>query len=123
MRWWEGRKGTNRIIITAFGVLAATAIVVTGIFTRLVPGDSRQVLINVNQGITDADRTTVKQACGHLPGISVIADRGNPARQFAFPIRFRLTGSTPAQESALYACVNTFPQFVKGIDPVTREGE
>lgn len=122
MRWWQGRKGTNRVLIAAFGFLAITAIVMAGIFTRLLGGDSRQVVVNMQQGITEADRQTVKDACGGLPGISVIADRGRADRQYAFPVRFRLTGSTPAQESALYACLDGFPQLVRGPDPVSREG-
>jgi len=121
MRWWQGRQGVNRVLIACFAFLAITAIVVAGVFSRLLAGDSRQVLVNMRQGITDADRQTVKDACGVLPGISVIADRGDPAKQAVFPVRFRLSGSSPAEESALYACLNGFPQLVRGFDPPTRE--
>lgn len=123
MRWWEGRQGTNRVLIAAFGVLAATAIVVTGVFTRLLGGDSRQVVVNMEQGVTQQDRNTVREACGTLPGIAVIADRGDPAKQAVFPVRFNISGTTPAQESALYACLDRFPDLVRGPDPVSRLGD
>lgn len=120
MRWWEGRQGTNRILIGCFAFLAFTAIVVVGVFTRLLSGESRAVSVTMRPGITDAQRQTVKDVCGGLPGISVIAEGGDQSMQSRVPVRFRLASSDVQQESAFYACLNDFPTIVQGFDPPTR---
>ena len=53
-------------------------------------------------------RQALKDACGGLPGISVVADRGNPDPriQGRFPVRFDIADTTPAQEAALQSCLN-----------------
>lgn len=121
MRWWEGRRGTNRILIGCFAFLACTAIVVVGVFTQLLSGESRHVSVTMRPGITDAQRQTVKDLCGGLPGISVIAEGGNQSMQNPAPVRFRLANNDAQQESAFYACLNGFPTIVQGFDPPTRE--
>lgn len=108
MRWWEGRRGTNRIFIGAFAALGTIAIVVAGVFTKLLPGDTRQLVVILEQGVTAEDRDGIKQTCGELPGIDVVADRGNPSVQSRFPVRFLIGGSTDQQEAALRTCIEGF---------------
>ncbi|MCW2620673.1 MAG: hypothetical protein JWL64_275 [Frankiales bacterium] len=114
-RWWQGRKGRNRVLIVAFAALALATMLTAGISNKLLGGDKRQVVATMAQGVSDADRTTVKQACGGLPGVTVVADKGAQRRQAAFPVRFGIAGSTPAQESALYACLDRYRPLVRGV--------
>jgi hypothetical protein len=114
-RWWQGRKGRNRVLIAVFAALALATMLTAGISNKLLGGDQRQIVATMAPNVTDADRATVKQACGGLPGVTVVADRGAQRRQAAFPVRFGISGSTPAQESALYACLDRFPTLVRGV--------
>ena len=50
-----------------------------------------------------------------LPGITVVADQGARERQYRFPVRFRISDSTPAEEAALNACIDRYPQLVRGV--------
>ena len=113
-RWFEGRKGHNRVIIAVIGAVALLA-TVYGATAKLTGGDTRQVVVTMQQGITQADRLFLKDQCGHLPGIRNVADKGPADLQYRFSVRFDIGGTSTAQESALYACVNRFPQLVRGI--------
>jgi hypothetical protein len=113
--WWEGRQGHNRVLIAVFAGVAVLAIFY-GAILKWTDGDQRQVVVTMQQGITQADRVTVRDTCGALPGIRPVADKGDPALQYRFPVRFDVGGSSTAQESALYACVQQFaPRFVRGV--------
>ena len=107
------RSRSNRLLIVVFGVLAVSGILIAGL-ARLAEGDRRQLVVTMQQGVTDADRATLKRECGSLPGISVVADRGAAEAQYRFPVRFDIAGTTSAQEAALEACVSRFPQLVRG---------
>ena len=115
MRWWRGPGGRTKVLLVVFGVLALVGITLPAVFGRLLAGDSRQLVVTMQQGVDDADRETLKQACGALPGVSVVADRGAQEAQFRFPVRFRISGTTPAQEAALEACINRYPALVRGV--------
>lgn len=114
MRWWQGRQGQTRLLIAGFGVLALTGMLLAGVFSQLLAGDQRVVVVTLQPGAGDAGRASLKDGCGALPGIGVVEDRGDPARQAALPVRFLIADSTPAQESALYACLNDYPEVVRG---------
>jgi hypothetical protein len=110
-------RRTNTVLITLFGVLAATSIVVTGVFDKLLAGDPRVLVVTMKQDAVQADRDFLKRACGSLPGISVVPDKGNrdPAIQGRFPVRFSLANTTPAQEAALESCIDEHRELVRGI--------
>ncbi|MDT7571422.1 MAG: hypothetical protein QOE05_1596 [Actinomycetota bacterium] len=105
------------MLITLFGVLAATSIVVTGVFDKLLAGDPRVLVVTMNQDAGEPARELLKKECGSLPGISVVADKGNrdPAIQGRFPVRFRIGNTTPAQEAALETCIDRHRELVRGI--------
>jgi hypothetical protein len=105
------------VLITLFGLLAATSIVVTGVFDKLLAGDPRVLVVTMKQEVGQPARELLKRECGSLPGIHVVADKGNPdpAVQGRFPVRFSLAGSTPAQEAALEACIDRHRELVRGI--------
>jgi hypothetical protein len=110
-------RRTNTLLISAFGVLAAGSIVVTGVFDKLLAGDPRVLVVTMNQDAGQSARELLKRDCGSLPGIGVVADKGNPdpAIQGRFPVRFALGGTTPAQEAALEACIDRHRSLVRGI--------
>lgn len=100
-----------------FAVLAVTSIVVTGVFDKLLAGDPRVLVVTMEQNAGQSARELLKSDCGSLPGISVVADKGDrdPAIQGRFPVRFNLAGTTPAQEAALEACIDKHRDIVRGI--------
>ncbi len=53
----------------------------------------------------------MKAACGDLPSVSVVPDRGNPdpRLQSRFAVRFSIAGATAQQEAALTTCLNEQP--------------
>jgi hypothetical protein len=105
------------VLITLFGVLAATSIVVTGVFDKLLAGDPRVLVVTMKQEVGQPARELLKRECGSLPGIHVVADKGNPdpAIQGRFPVRFSLADTTPAQEAALEECIDRHRDLVRGI--------
>ena len=107
---------TTRLLIILFGALMASSIVVTGVFTQLLAGDPRVLVVTMTQEAGQPQRELLKRDCGGLPGISVVADKGNPDPriQGRFPVRFKLAGTTSAQESALEACINQHSSIVRG---------
>ncbi len=114
-QWWQGRKGRNRLILLGFGliVLAFMVFNASGI---LLAGDTRQVVVSLTKPATDAQRAEVKARCGTLPGIEVVQDRGDPAKQRNLPVRFALGGSTFQQEIDLNTCIQDLGPLVASID-------
>lgn len=114
-QWWQGRKGRNRLILLGFGLIVLSFMIFngTGILTA---GDTRQVVVGLTKPATDAQRAEVKARCGSLPGITVVEDRGDPAKQRNLPVRFALRGSTVKQEIALDACIEDLGPLVASID-------
>lgn len=105
----------NRLLLTGFGVLALIGILIPATFNYLLAGDSRQLVVTLVPGVTDADRDTLKRECGSLPGITVVGDRGAREKQYRFPVRFRISDTTSEQEAALQACVDRYPTLVRGV--------
>jgi hypothetical protein len=70
----------------------------------------------MSQDAVQADRVALKSACGSLPGVTVVADQGNPSAsvQGRFPVRFDIGQATTAQEIALETCINQHGDKVRG---------
>ena len=109
------RSRGNTVLLAAFGVLALVGMLIAGVSNHLFAGDQRQLVVTMEQGVTQADRDTLKQACGTLPGVQLVPDRGATTAQYRFPVRFLIGGATAQQEAALEACINRFPQLVRGV--------
>lgn len=110
-------RRTNKILIVCFAALALTAMLITGVFNYLLAGDPRVLVVTMKQGVGQEARERIKQDCGSLPGITVVADRGNqdPEIQGRFPVRFGIADTTPAQEAALQSCINDHSDIVRGL--------
>jgi len=110
-------RRTSTLLITLFGVLMVSSIVLTGVFNHLLAGDPRVMVVTLKQDAGEAARAQLKRDCGSLPGVGVVADAGNPdpAIQGRFPVRFTLAGATPAQEAALETCINQHPTLIRGL--------
>lgn len=115
LRWWRDPRGRTRALLIGFGAVALAGMLITAVFNYLLAGDNRQLVVTMQQGVTDADRATLKQACGSLPGVTVVPDKGAQDRQYRFPVRFTIGGTSPAQEAALESCINGFPDLVRGV--------
>ena len=110
-------RRTNTVLIAGFGVLMASSIVITGVFNHLLAGDPRVLVVTMQQNVGEDARELLKRDCGSLPGVSVVADAGNPdpAIQGRFPVRFKIGKTTPRQEAALEECVNRHASLVRGL--------
>lgn len=110
-------RRTTTVLIAVFGVLMASAIVVTGVFNHLLAGDPRVLVVTMKQGAGQPAREILKRDCGSLPGVSVVPDQGNPNPdvQGRFPVRFTIAGTTPAQEAALETCIDQHASLVRGL--------
>lgn len=106
--WWKDAKRRNRAVLIAFAILALGGILFPAFSNYLFAGDRRLMVVTLANGAGQENRDGLKQACGSLPGISVIPDQGNPDPriQGRFPVRFAIADTTPAQESALIKCLN-----------------
>lgn len=113
MTWLSTSRGRTQALLLAFGLVALFGMFLAG-SKYLVQGDQRQLVVTMSTDVTAADRTALKQDCGALPGVTVVADKGAADRQYRFPVRFGLGGATPAQEAALEGCVNGHGSTVRG---------
>ena len=105
--WWRDAGRRNRVAVVVFAALALLGILYPAVTNYLLGGDQRVVVVTLTQGATQSDREQLKQACGSLPGVTVVEDRGNPDPrvQARFPVRFGIGGATNRQEAELEACV------------------
>ena len=106
--WWRDAGRRNRAAVIAFAVLAIGGMLFPAFTKYLFAGDRRVLVVTMVQDGGQQARDGLKQACGSLPGISLVADRGNPdpAIQGRFPVRFNIADTTTQQEAALLACLN-----------------
>lgn len=95
----------------AFAAVAGGSMLYAAVVTQLLPGDNRVLVVTMAQDADQSDREALKDACGSLPSVTVVADRGNPDPrvQGRFPVRFRISGASVSQEAALTECVNAQP--------------
>jgi hypothetical protein len=110
-------RRTQTVLIAGFAVLSLAAILVTGVFNYLLAGDPRVLVVTMKQEVGQEAREQLKRDCGSLPGVSVVADKGDksPLVQGRFPVRFKIGDTTPAQEAALERCINEHSELVRGL--------
>lgn len=106
--WWQDAQQRNRALLIGFATLALLGILYPAFTNYLFAGDRRVVRVTMVQDSGQDARVALKQACGDLPGVRVVADKGNPDPriQGRFPVRFDVADSTPAQYAALAGCID-----------------
>jgi hypothetical protein len=109
--WWRDSRRRTRVAVVVFATLAVLGILFPAVTGYLLGGDRRVLVVTMAQDATQQDRERLKEACGELPGVTVVEDRGNPDPriQGRFAVRFGIAGSTPSQEAALQSCVDGQP--------------
>jgi hypothetical protein len=109
--WWRDDRRRNRVALIAFAAVAGLSMLYAAVATQLLAGDRRVLVVTMAQDADQADREALKAACGSLPSVTVVADRGNPDPrvQGRFPVRFAIAGASVAEEAALTDCVNQQP--------------
>ena len=80
----------------------------TAFTNYLFAGDQRVLRVTMVQDAGQPAREALKRACGSLPGVTVVPDRGNPDPriQGRFPVRFDVADTTAQEYSALIGCVD-----------------
>ena len=106
--WWRDAQLRNRAAVSAFAALALLGILFVAFTNYLFAGDQRVMVVTMEQDAGQDRRDGLRAACGSLPGISAVADRGNPDPriQGRFPVRFDIADTTRQQESGLIDCLN-----------------
>ena len=105
-----------KVLIAIGGVLLLASMLVTGIFSFLLAPPEKVLVVTMEQGAGQVAREQLKADCGGLPGVEVVADKGNrdPEIQGRFPVRFDIGRATVQEEAALEACVNRHDDTVRG---------
>lgn len=108
--WWRDARQRTRAVVGVFLALALGGMLFAGV-TILAAGDERVLVVTMDQDAGQEKREALKEACGDLPGVRVVADRGNsdPRVQGRFPVRFDIAGITDRQLAALNGCVERQP--------------
>jgi len=106
--WWRDARQRNRAALVTFAVLALGGILFPAFSNYLFAGDRRVLVVTLEQDAGQDRREGLKAACGTLPGVSVVPDRGNPDPriQGRFPVRFDIADITTQQQAALLQCLN-----------------
>jgi hypothetical protein len=106
--WWQDAGRRNRVAVIVFAALVLASMLFVAFSNYLFAGDQRVMVVQMEMDAGQDNREGLKQACGSLPGISVVADQGNPdpAVQGRFPVRFDIADTTTQQEAALLRCLN-----------------
>lgn len=103
----------------AFALLVSSVLV--GAVAQLVyTGDEREVVVDLVLGHDPERREALRRDCSRLPGVALVADRGNEAQARRFPARFSISGATVQQEQALFTCIRQYGDIVMG---ARREGQ
>lgn len=106
--WWRDARRRTRAAAGLFLGLCLAGMLFAGFTSYLFAGDQRVLVVTMDMDAGQAEREALKQACGGLPGVTVVADRGDddPRLQGRFTVRFDIAGTSQQQETALLACVN-----------------
>ena len=106
--WWRDARQRNRAAVIVFATLALAGILFPAFTNYLFAGDQRVLVVTMAADAGQPEREALKQACGSLPGVSVVPDRGNPDPriQGRFPVRFDIGDITDREYAALTSCVN-----------------
>jgi hypothetical protein len=109
--WWHDRARRNRAALVAFASLALLGMLYPAFTNYLFGGDRRVLVVTMAQDAGQPEREALKAACGSLPSVTVVADRGNPDPrvQGRFPVRFGIAGASVSEEAALTECVEQQP--------------
>lgn len=117
--WYRDRRRRDRVTVYGFAVLGIGGILLAGSL-KLARGDERVVVVtlqrdpSVSVAQLAAERQELKDDCGDLPGIALVADQGDPRVQGRFPVRFDIRGTTNPQRAALEACLAEHGDVVRG---------
>jgi hypothetical protein len=113
----DGRALSTRakVLIGTGGAIVLFGMLVAGFNILLSPPKLVEV-VTMTQDATQQDRVALKQACGSLPGITVVKDQGNPSPEIQgrFPVRFDVGRATTEQRIALHDCINAHGTKVRG---------
>ena len=112
--WWRSKQSRDRALLIAFGTLALLGILFVAFTNYLFAGDQRVVRVTMVQDAGQPAREALKRACGDLPGVTPVPDKGNPDPriQGRFPVRFDVSDSTPAEYAALAGCIDQQDQVL-----------
>jgi hypothetical protein len=105
----------SKVLIIVGGAIVLLSMLVTA-FAILFSPPRKVLVVTMSQSAVQADRIALKDACGGLPGVTVVADQGNPDPhvQGRFPVRFDIGSATARQETALATCINAHGAKVRG---------
>ncbi|MCW2674082.1 MAG: hypothetical protein JWP14_2671 [Frankiales bacterium] len=74
-----------------------------------------QLVVTMTQDSQQTDRQALKDACGTVPGVSVVMDAStDPSIRGRLPVRFNISSATDSQERALMACITEHNSKVRG---------
>ena len=109
--WWRDASRRNRALLATFATLALGGILFPAFTEYLFAGDQRVLVVTMDQDAGQEQRVALKEACGDLPGVTVVADRGDPSPriQGRFPVRFDIGDITDRELAALTSCINRQP--------------
>jgi len=109
--WWRDARRRNRVALVAFAALCLLGILWAGVVGYLLGGDRRVLVVTMAQDADQVDRDRLKRACGALPSVEVVDDRGDPDPrvQGRFTVRFGISGASFAERAALEECVGRQP--------------
>lgn len=105
----------SKVLVAVGGSIVLLSMLVTAVAILLSPA-KKVLVVTMAQAAVQADRVALKEACGGLPGVKVVADQGDPAAsvQGRFPVRFDIGEATAQQEIALTTCINEHGTKVRG---------
>ena len=105
--WWRRKQSRDRALLIAFATLGLLGILFVAFTNYLFAGDQRVVRVTMVQDAGQPAREALKRACGDLPGVTPVPDKGDPDPriQGRFPVRFDVSDSTPAEYAALAGCI------------------
>lgn len=117
--WYRDRRKRDRATVYGFAALGVGGVLLAGVL-QFAEGDQRQVVATLERDVSLTPqvlaerRQLLKDACGGLPGVALVPDRGDPDAQWRLPVRFSVRGTTGAQRAALEACLSERDDIVRG---------
>lgn len=114
----EGHPLSTRakVLIAVGGAIVLFGMITTAVFNYLLAPPKKVLVVTMEPTAGQTGRQLLKDDCGHLPGVAVVADKGNrdPQVQGRFPVRFDIGRATVQEEAALEACINEHRDLVRG---------
>ena len=98
----------NKVLVSVFAAIALFGMLIAAVSNHLLAPANKTLVVTMEQTAVQTDREQLKTDCGSLPGVVLVADRGNPNPriQGRFPVRFDIGKATAQQEAALETCIN-----------------